>query len=400
MEEAIAAAPPLPNEYYDVPGRGVRNISRNRRTTDDRRPLMAALMRIQATPSAWFSLSSLVFLWGSPVTGRRSVPNQVRLPSLPMAKSGKLQTSLEYALARAILSGLGILPRRAAIAIGLTVGRIGYFLSGSLRRTGIRNLEIAFPEMAEDERRRILRGCFESLGRLLGEFSQLARATPEKLRKLIEYDEVGLAHLREAEKNKRGVIFLTGHLGVWELHSFGWSALEYPLSFLVRPLDNPRVEEMVEGIRTRFGNRAIDKQSAARQALRVLRQGGTLGILSDLNTQTREGVFVPFFGKLACTTAGIATLALKTDAVVIPTCAVWDRKRKRYFFHGDPPVELVRTGDHNKDVEVNTARFAAAVERMIRLYPDQWLWIHKRWKTRPEGEVDVYKQARGEKGNG
>ena len=307
-----------------------------------------------------------------------------------MAKPGKLQTSLEYALARAILSGLGILPRRAAIAIGLTVGQIGYLLPGSLRRTGIRNLEIAFPEMAEDERRRILRGCFESLGRLLGEFSQLPRATPEKLRKLIEYDEVGLRHLREAEKNKRGVIFLTGHLGVWELHSFGWSALEYPLSFLVRPLDNPRVEEMVEGIRTRFGNQAIDKQSAARQALRVLRQGGTLGILSDLNTQTREGVFVPFFGKLACTTAGIATLALKTDAVVIPTCAVWDRKRKRYFFHGDPPVELVRTGDHNKDVELNTARFAAAVERMIRLYPDQWLWIHKRWKTRPEGEADVY----------
>jgi KDO2-lipid IV(A) lauroyltransferase len=244
--------------------------------------------------------------------------------------------------------------------------------------------------MPKAERTQLLRGCFASLGRLLGEFSQLPRATPESLRQIIEYDEVGLAHLREAEKNKRGVIFLTGHLGVWELHSFGWSALEYPLSFLVRPLDNPRIEEMIEAVRTRFGNRAIDKQSAARQSLRVLRQGGTLGILSDLNTQTREGVFVPFFGKLACTTAGIATLALKTDAVVIPTCAVWNKERKRYFFHGDPPVELVRTGDHEKDIEVNTARFAAAVERMVRLYPDQWLWIHKRWKTRPPGEPEIY----------
>ena len=110
----------------------------------------------------------------------------------------------------------------------------------------------------------------------------------------------------------------------------------------------PRIEEMIERIRTRFGNRAIDKKSAARQSLRVLRDGGTMGILSDLNTQPHEGVFVPFFGKLACTTAGIATLALKTDAVVIPTCAVWDKKRKSYFFHGDPPVELVRTGDHQK----------------------------------------------------
>jgi len=307
-----------------------------------------------------------------------------------MAKPGKLQTSLEYALARTILSSLGILPRPVAIAVGLTIGWLAYLLAGDLRRTGRRNLELAFPEMPEPERRRLLHGCFASLGRLLGEFSQLPRATPEKLRKLIEYDEVGLRHLREAEKNKRGVIFLTGHLGVWELHSFGWSALEYPLSFLVRPLDNPRIEEMIEAVRTRFGNRAIDKQSAARQSLRVLREGGTLGILSDLNTQTHEGVFVPFFGKLACTTAGIATLALKTDAVVIPTCAVWDKKRRRYFFHGDPPVELVRTGDHHQDIEVNTARFAAAIERMVRLYPDQWLWIHRRWKTRPDGETSLY----------
>lgn len=307
-----------------------------------------------------------------------------------MAKPGKLQTTLEYAVARVILSGLGSLPRPLAIWIGLTIGRLGYLMPGRLRQTGLRNLEIAFPDLPEAERLRLLRGSYESLGRLLGEFSQLPHATPEKLRQIIEYDEVGLAHLRAAEKSKRGVIFLTGHLGVWELHSFGWSALEYPLSFLVRPLDNPRVEEMIEAVRTRFGNRAIDKQSAARQALRVLREGGTLGILSDLNTQTREGVFVPFFGKLACTTAGIATLALKTDAVVIPTCAVWNKERKRYFFHGDPPVELVRTGDHQKDIEINTANFAAAVERMVRLYPDQWLWIHKRWKTRPVGEAEVY----------
>ena len=307
-----------------------------------------------------------------------------------MAKRSKLKSSLEYAAARVMLLGLGAFPRRLAVALGVAIGRIAYFLAGGLRRTGERNLEIAFPDMEERDRKHLLHGCFESLGRLLGEFSQLPKATPETLRRLIEYDEVGLRHLREAEKNKRGVIFLTGHLGVWELHSFGWSALEYPLSFLVRPLDNERIEEMVEQIRTRFGNRAIDKKSAARQSLRVLREGGTLGILSDLNTQPFEGVFVPFFGKLACTSAGIATLALKTDAVVIPTCAIWDRKKKRYFFHGDPPVELVRTGDHAKDIQLNTANFAAAMERMVRLYPDQWLWIHKRWKTRPPGEPELY----------
>ncbi len=307
-----------------------------------------------------------------------------------MAKRGKLQTSLEYTVARAIISGLGALPRPVALTLGVSLGKIAYLLPGGLRRTGERNLELAFPEKSKAEHRQLLRGCFENLGRLLGEFSQLPRVTPEKLRTIIEYDKVGLAHLRAAEKNRRGVIFLTGHVGSWELLSFGWSALEYPISFLVRPIDNPRIEQMIEKVRTRFGNRAIDKKSAARQSLRVLRDGGTMGILSDLNTQPHEGVFVPFFGKLACTTAGVATLALKTDAVVIPTCAVWDKKRKGYFFHGDPPVELVRTGDHQKDVELNTARFAAAIERMVRLYPDQWLWIHKRWKTRPNGEPDLY----------
>src|SRR4030095_10650676 len=170
-----------------------------------------------------------------------------------MAKPGKLQASLEYALARTILSGLGILPRSLAISVGLFIGRLGYLMPGNLARTRPRNLEIAFPDMSEGERNRLLRGSFASLGRLLGEFSQLPKATPETLRQLIEYDEVGLAHLREAEKNKRGVIFLTGHLGCWELHSFGWSALEYPLSFLVRPLDNARIEEMIENVRTRFG---------------------------------------------------------------------------------------------------------------------------------------------------
>jgi len=306
-----------------------------------------------------------------------------------MAKSN-LQINLEYAVSRMLLSGLGILPRRLAVAIGRLLGAVVYLLPTRLRRTGERNLNIAFPDLPQKEKKRLLRGCFDNLGRMLGEVSRFPRLTREQLRSMIDYDQVGLAHLREAEKSKRGVIFLTGHLGSWEILSFGWSALEYPINFLVRPMDNPRLEKMIERIRTRFGNRAIDKKNAAREALRVLREGGTLGILSDLNTQTREGVFVPFFGVPACTTAGIATLALKTDAIVIPTVAVWDRKRGKYFFHGDPPIELMRTGDREKDVETNTARFAAAMERLIRLYPDQWLWIHRRWKTRPPGEPEIY----------
>jgi len=307
-----------------------------------------------------------------------------------MGKRGRTQTFMEYAAARGLLGVLGALPRPAAVATGRALGRLAYMIGGRLRRTGEINLQLAFPDMDARQRKQILRNCYESLGRSLGEFSQFPRATPASLRELIDYDPVGLKHLREAEAAGRGVIFLTGHLGSWEVLSFAWSALEYPINFIVRPLDNPHVESLIGRIRTRFGNTAINKTAAARQALRVLRAGGTLGILADLNTQEKEGVFVPFFGRLACTTTGAALLALRANAIVIPTCAVWDKKRRRYFFHGDPPVELVRTGDEKRDIEINTANFTAAIERMVRAYPEQWLWIHKRWHTRPAGEPSPY----------
>jgi KDO2-lipid IV(A) lauroyltransferase len=307
-----------------------------------------------------------------------------------MGKKGKTQEFLEYAAARALLSGLGALPRPAAVGAGRALGRAAYRLAGGLRRTGLRNLELAFPEMDAAERERILRGTFESLGRQLGEVSQFPRATLERLRAVAEYDSEDVKLLDVARERGRGVIFLTSHLGAWEMLCFAHSALYEPLSFLVRPLDNPRIDRMVERLRTRFGNRPIDKGAAARTALRLLKQGGTLGVLADLNTQEREGVFVPFFGRLACTTAGVATLALRTDATVIPVCAPWDDRRKKYVFRGGPVIELVRTGDDRRDVEINTANFTAAIERHVRMFPDQWLWIHKRWKTRPKGEPDLY----------
>jgi len=307
-----------------------------------------------------------------------------------MAKKGKLQTYLEYAVARSLLSGVGLLPRGVAVGVGRAVGRAAYALAGGLRRTGLRNLEIAFPEMERSERERILRGSFESLGRQLGEVSQFPRATPEKLRDIVEYDSEDVKLLDLARERGRGVIFLTGHLGAWELLCFAHSAFYSPLSFLVRPIDNPLIEEMVEGLRTRYGNQPIDKKAAARTALRLLKSGGTLGVLADLNSQEREGVFVPFFNRLACTTAGVATLALRTDATVIPCFAPWDERRQKFVFRGGPVIELVRTGDDARDVEINTANFTAAIERYVRMFPDQWLWIHKRWKTRPPGEPDIY----------
>ena len=310
-----------------------------------------------------------------------------------MAKKGKAQIFFEYAAARALLSGLGALPRRLAVAIGCGLGHAAYAFAGGLRRTGLRNLELAFPEMDEAERKKILRGSFVSLGRQLGEVSQFPRISPERLREVAEYDSEDVKLLDVARERGRGVIFLTSHIGAWELLCFAHSVFYEPISFLVRPIDNPRVDALVERIRTRFGNQPIDKKAAARTALRLLKQGGTLGVLADLNTQEREGVFVPFFGHLACTTAGVATLALRTDAIVIPVCAPWDERRKKFVFRGGPVIELVRTGDSERDIEINTANFTAAIERHVRAFPDQWLWIHKRWKTRPPGEPDIYTRA-------
>lgn len=310
-----------------------------------------------------------------------------------MAKKGKFQAALEYAATRCLLSGLGALPRPWAVRAGRGLGRAAYALAAGLRRTGERNLELAFPELSSVERERILRGSFASLGRQLGEFSQFPKQTPETLREVVEYDSEDVKLLDVARERGRGVIFLTAHLGAWELLCFAHSAIYNPISFLVRPIDNPRIEELIEGLRTRFGNRPIDKKAAALAAMRMLKRGGTLGVLADLNAHPREGVFVPFFNHLACTTAGVATLALRTDATVIPVCAPWDEERGRFVFRGGPVLELVRTGDHERDVEINTARFTAAIERLVRAYPDQWLWIHKRWKTRPPGEPDLYARA-------
>jgi KDO2-lipid IV(A) lauroyltransferase len=323
----------------------------------------------------------------------------VKPPTQPVAGSRrkqrpKAQTDLEYLATRFILGFLGALPRPAAIALGSGVGRLAFTVFGRLRRVAQINLRLAFPDKTDAEREQIIRGVFLSLGRQLGEFSQLSKATPESLREYLEYTPESIKHLEEVQCQGKGVIFLSGHLGAWELMGFGHSALSHPMSFMARPLDNYRVEEMVKAIRTRFGNRFIDKKVAARAALKVLREGGTLGILADLNSQPHEGVFVPFFGQLACMTAGVATLALRTDAIVMPLWAIWDHERRKYVVYAEQPVQLVRTGDEKQDIVANTARFASEIESMIRRFPDQWMWIHRRWKTRPPGEPDLYKTSK------
>jgi Kdo2-lipid IVA lauroyltransferase/acyltransferase len=304
-----------------------------------------------------------------------------------MATQGKLRINLEYLLARAVLALFAMLPLRTAINAGRILARLGYWFP-KLRRTGELNLRLAFPELSQTERSGLLRGCFENLGRLLGVFSQFATADPRTLQSMIDCE--GLEHIEAARASGRGVILFTGHVGAWELSSFALSLFGYPLSFLVRRIDNPKIEALVDARRERLGNRTIDKRSAAREMLQIMQEGGTLGILVDLNTLDREGIFVDFFGVPASTTFMLAKLALRTEAAVLPVFAPWDPKRRRFLLKIDEPLSMERSGDDEADTRRLTQLFTGVVEKFVRRYPDQWLWIHRRWKTRPPGEPEIY----------
>jgi len=309
-----------------------------------------------------------------------------------MARKSNSHIRVEYAVARVLLGALGLLPRGAAVAVSVWIARLCFRLLGSLRRTGLRNLEIAFPEKTETERLELLRGTFESLGRVLGDISQFTKTTPAKIEKLVDFtlDEETQALYHRVKEEKRGVLITTGHLGNWEMLVFAFAALHEPIAYLARPLDNPLIEDLTVRIRTRFGNKPINKSNSAMLAIKMLREGEILGVLADVNAHPKEGVFVPFFGVEACTSAGPAMLALRTDALIVPFFCVFSRGENRYKIVRGNILEPVKTGAREIDILETTRLYTAEIERIIRQYPDQWLWIHKRWKTRPPGEAGLY----------
>ncbi len=183
---------------------------------------------------------------------------------------------------------------------------------------------------------------------------------------------------------------LTGHLGAWELSSFYHSLMGHPMGLVIRRLDNPLVDRFVNRVRGLHGNRVIHKDDFARGLIASMRAGETVGILMDTNMTPPQGVFVPFFGIPACTASGLARVALKTGAAVLPGFLLWDERERQYVLHFGPQLALQRTGDPEADALANTALFTAVLERYIRQYPGQWLWMHRRWKTRPPGEAKIY----------
>jgi KDO2-lipid IV(A) lauroyltransferase len=295
---------------------------------------------------------------------------------------------LEFAVVWLFVHALRQLPRGLARRVGATIGGLAFNCLGRLRKVGMRNLELAFPEMTAAERERVLRSVYRNLGWLLAEFCQMPRYSPEFASGFIRYE--GLENYLRARDRGKGVLVLTGHLGAWELSSFYHSLVGYPMGMVIRRLDNPLVDEFVNRIRCLHGNRVTHKDDFARGLIASMRAGETVGILMDTNMTPPQGVFVPFFGVLACTASGMARIAAKTDAAVVPGFLLWEESEQRYVLRFGEELPVARAGDAEQDALANTAAFTAEIERYIRRYPEQWLWMHRRWKTRPNGEKGIY----------
>ena len=299
-----------------------------------------------------------------------------------------MRQRLEFALAWLIIKILGGLPRPLARATAIALSWTIYLLHVRLRRVGMRNLALAFPDKTRRERARILRGVFTSLGRQLAEVCLFPKYTLENVGKVVVYD--GFENFERALARGKGVLFLTAHLGAWELSAFTHSLYGHPLHIVMRPLDNAYLDRLMRRYRTMHGNSTVDKDDFVRGLLSAMKAGETVGILMDTNMTPPQGVFADFFGIPACTASGLARIALRTDAAVVPGFTTWDPGLRKYRLRFDPAVKLIRTGNDDADVLANTALFTKVIEGYVRKYPDQWLWVHRRWKTRPAGEASLY----------
>jgi len=285
---------------------------------------------------------------------------------------------IEYLAAAAFLWVLERLPPAAAVRVAEGVGLA---LGKAVRRWKLvadANLRLAMPELDASGRRSVLRSVYRNLGRVAVALAKLPGWSEAEIRRHVDF--AGLDHFLSAQAKGRGVLLLTAHLGNWELGALAHGALLGPMGVVVRPLPNRLVDALVESRRRSHGNQVIDKRSAAREILRSFAANGTVGILADQHASGEEAVQVDFLGLRAAANKGPAQLALRSGAAVVPAAARWDAVRGKHVVTYRPEVELLRSGDPARDVAVNTQRFQRAIESLVRETPEQWLWIHRRWK--------------------
>jgi Kdo2-lipid IVA lauroyltransferase/acyltransferase len=299
-----------------------------------------------------------------------------------------MRERLEYWLVVGVARALGWMPRELARLWAGLLAFIVHWTFGRLRRVGMRNLEMALPTSSAEEHKTILSGVYRHLGWLLVEFCRMTRYSAENSRGWMSAD--GLDNYLVAQAKGKGVLVITAHLGAWELSSFYHSMMGYPMGMVIRRLDNRLLDAFVNGIRCMHGNYVLHKDDFGRGLLTAMRSGGTVGILMDTNMTPPQGAFVKFFGIDACTATGLAHVARKTGAAVLPGFMLWEPAKKKYVLHFGAEVPIPHTDDVAADILTGTQLCTSAIESWIRRYPDQWLWIHRRWKTRPAGEPPLY----------
>lgn len=279
-----------------------------------------------------------------------------------------------------ILAGFRGIPTPLRKALFIGVSRMFHHLIPRQRLIATHNLRRAFPEKSEGEILRIVQSVYRNMGIVAAEFFDIPHLTKENIAALVETE--GLENCEKALAKGLGVLLFSAHFGNWELEAAAAALLIKPAVVIYRPLDSHLLDHLVLRVRSATGNVLLPKDHAMRAMLRTLKQNGIVGILIDQNMAWYEGVFVDYFGRPACTTDGLALLALHTEAPVLPAYIV-RLPDGRYRLVFGPEVEVIRTGDRNADVLANTQRFTKVIEQIVRRYPDQWLWVHQRWKTQP-----------------
>ncbi len=303
-----------------------------------------------------------------------------------------MESYFVYIVARIFLALLRHVPRRLAIPLLDFIAILTYWVDWKHRKIARVNLSIAFPELSLDARDRIGWQSFQNTARNLLELSRLDRFSSKNISSIVRYDpEFGLQNYLAAKATGKPILYLTGHFSAWELLPAAHALNGYSLSFVTRPLDNPALEHYLRRLRQASGNKVIPKKNSARTILECLKAGEPVGILMDQNTTPQEGIFVTLFGVPAATSTSLALFALRTEALIVPGFLTPMQDDGRYTIKFLPPMDLIRTGDMSQDLRVNTQRINRVLERIIRAYPESWLWGHKRWKNQPEGNPpDLY----------
>ncbi len=308
----------------------------------------------------------------------------VRLARRGRARGSSLRFAAEHGVFLAVAGALRLLPKGAGPALGRRIAPPLLRLSRRRVRLLIENLSRAFPQKGRDEIRRIARDSVANLGAALFEFLEVSRWSADDVRARVSYE--GVENLEAARARGRGVILLSAHFGSWEMGALAAGLLGEPISSVVRPLDNPRLEAELAARRTRFGNRVIAKKEALREMLRAVRGNETVAILLDQNVMPGEAVFVPFFGRLAATTPSVALLQRKTGAAVVPVFT-HPSEGGRWRLRFETPILAEEfagnDGGRTEQVRLATARYTEVTEAAVREQPEAWLWLHDRWKTRP-----------------